>query len=360
MTPEAISKSRAVGQEAWQLTRIASFPKLRVLAWSGNVLYASRGYELLRLTVGATLSEWETVSRYTPTVWRSITSKFDLSSRLFRDGFHALAVLSSGHIVAAVPGAIVTVTPGERDARVSWRVSRGTRPLHIAAGPDDHLFWGEYFDNPDRDEVHIYVSTDRGATWNVAYTFSKGSIRHVHNIVYDEHADCFWLLTGDDGPECRILRASRDFHSVEAVLSGSQQARAAALVPMKDAIHFSSDTPQEQNHVYRLDRAGAVTAVSDLTSSSIYGCRVGDAVFFSTMVEPSTINCDPYARIFGARHPDHWSSLLAWKKDLWPARAFQYGSIFLPDGKNCTDVLAVSTIAVCGGAELSLWRIDSC
>ncbi len=72
----------------------------------------------------------------------------------------------------------------------------------------------------------------------------------------DEWANCLWVLTGDNGSECRILRVSCDFKNVDVVLSGHQQARAVALVPTSDGLYFSSDTPLESNHVYRLDREG--------------------------------------------------------------------------------------------------------
>jgi len=81
--------------------------------------------------------------------------------------------------------------------------------LHLCATPDGHVFWGEYFDNPDRKEVHIYGSDDNGATWQAAYTFPAGAVRHVHNIVYDQWADCLWVLTGDNARNavsCGLLR----------------------------------------------------------------------------------------------------------------------------------------------------------
>ena len=112
-----------------------------------------------------------------------------------------------------LPGAIVTLATGRDEFRVTHRILRGTRPLHIAVTPEDRLYWGEYFDNPDRDEVHVYASADQGATWDVAYTFAKGEIRHIHNIVSDAWENCLWMLTGDNGEECRILRASCDFRT---------------------------------------------------------------------------------------------------------------------------------------------------
>ena len=346
------------------MTRIATFSRMRALTWNDDVLYASRGYTLLRASTqsGSPGVEWHQVARISPAWWRNLSAAFRLTFRLCRDGFHALAVLGSGHMVAAAPGMILSLGPGETEFRLTHRVLRGTRPLHIAVTPDDHIFWGEYFDNPARDEVHVYASTDHGATWNVAYTFPRGAIRHVHNIVYDEWADCLWVLTGDNGSECRVLRVSRDFSSAETVVSGNQQARAVAMVPTSKGLYFASDTPLESNHVYFLDRRGNLSKLAPLSSSSIYGCCVGDAIFFSTMVEPSQTNLDSHVRLFasnsGIGSGRHWQVLLEWQKDVWPMSLFQYGNILLPDGRNTSGTLALTTVAVKGAdLETSLWRI---
>jgi hypothetical protein len=340
------------------LERVAAFPRMRALVWCDDVLYTSRGYTLLRTQIKAGAVAWQPVGRYQPAWWRNLSSSVRLGSRFLRDGFHALAVLPTGHMVAAVPGAIIRLAPGESEFCVCHQVLRGTRPLHITATPEGHLFWGEYFDNPSRDEVHVYTSSDQGATWNVAYTFAKGAIRHIHNIVYDEWENCLWVLTGDNGAECRILRAACDFSTVDVALSGNQQARAVALVPTAEALYFSSDTPLEANHVYRLDRRMNLATVATLSGSSIYGCRVGESIFFSTMVEPSVVNPTREVSLYGSHDGGDWRLALSWKKDRWPMGLFQYGNAFLPDGRNRTNILAVSTVAVeQGDMETSLWRV---
>jgi hypothetical protein len=334
------------------LTRVARFPRLRALAWSGDHLYAARGYQLLRARVQGPSGNvtWQPVASFRPALRRRLSVMSALTMRLFRDGFHALAVLPSGGLVAAVPGAIVTLAPGESEFRQTHSILRGTRPLHITAVPRGRIYWGEYFDNPARDEVHIYASTDSGATWSVAYTFPKGAIRHVHNIVHDPWRDCLWILTGDYGDECRILRAACDFSQVESVLQGKQQARAVAAIPTPDGLYFSSDTPLESNYICRLDRQGSLSQLAPINSSSIYGCRVGSRVFFSTMVEPSEVNRDRYVLVYGGDtgnlSPQGWPPLLEWNKDRWPMGLFQYGNAFLPDGNNTTPFLALTTVAV--------------
>jgi hypothetical protein len=303
--------------------------------------------------------EWRQVGTYAPPLWRNLTARSRIGSRFCRDGFHALAVLSSGQLVAAVPGGIVILSPGETEFCSTHRVLRGTRPLHLAVTPDDHIFWGEYFDNRDRSEVHIYASTDLGASWQVAHTFPKASIRHIHNVVYDQWEDCLWVLTGDVGSECRILRVSRDFGNVDVVCSGDQQARAVALLPAPEGIYFATDTPLETNYIYFLDRRGQRRKLATLSSSSVYGCRIGCNLFFSTMVEPSAVNRDRCARVYGSKDGSQWQSLVQWQKDPWPMGFFQYGNLIFPDGKNTSGLLALTSVAVKhGDMETSLWNIE--
>ena len=324
-------------------------PGLRALTWDGDWLYASRGYQLLRAQVQDPYNlKWQRAADFSPSWKRRLSVTNRLTARLFRAGFHALAVLSSGALVAAVPGAILALSPGEVRFRQTHAVSRGTRPLHITAVRSGTVYWGEYFDNAARDEVHIYASLDQGRTWHVAYTFPKGAIRHIHNVVHDPWGDCLWIFTGDYGNECRILRATYDFSRIDVVLQGNQHARAVAAVPTENAIYFSSDTPLESNYICRLDRQGKLSQLAGISSSSIYGCRVGDHVFFSTMVEPSEVNRGRAVHIYGAdvSKDNPWQPLLAWQKDIWPMGLFQYGNAFLPDGTNTTPYLALSTIAV--------------
>ena len=49
---------------------------------------------------------------------------------------------------------------------------------------------------------------------------------------------------------------------------------------------------------------------------------------------------------------------MQWKKDFWPMSLFQYGNAVLPDGRNATEFLAVTTVAVDGDdLKTSIWRV---
>ena len=355
MATQALSIS--AGQRTLRLEQVATFSKMRALMWDGDILYASRGYTLLSARATAEGFVWQEAARYRPEWWRNLSSRSKLGFRLLRDGFHALTLTHGGNLIAAVPGAIATLCAGESEFRVTHRLQRGTRPLHITAVPDGRVFWGEYFDNPHRDEVHIYSSDDGGLTWGIAHTFPARSIRHVHNIVYDCWDDCLWILTGDNGSECRVLRASPNFRSFDEVLCGNQQARAVGAVVVEDGLYFASDTPLEQNHIYLLGRDARLHRMAPIPSSSIYGCRNRNGIFFSTMVEPSLINQSRAVSVFGSQDGISWNQLVEWQKDKWSHKFFQYGNAFLPDGNNTTNFLAASTMAVeDADLQTSIWR----
>ena len=181
---ESIADQDTTREQAPQLRRLAAWRGIRVLAWDGDILYASRGYELVRL-LSVSLqrpndTEWEPVASFSPVWWRNFTSRYRLTYRLVRDGFHALAVLDDKTMIAAVPSAIVTRQAESREFCPTHKLLRGTRPLHITAVPDGNIYWGEYFDNRARDEVHIYGSADRGQTWHVALRQSADPSRRRH------------------------------------------------------------------------------------------------------------------------------------------------------------------------------------
>src|SRR5260370_27389310 len=100
------------------LRRVARFPRLRALTWMDDTLYASRDYELLRTRISpgqipSDCQRWEAVASVSPPSWRLSTSRTNLSSRLVPDGFHALPVIPSRAMVAALPRAALRRRPNQ-------------------------------------------------------------------------------------------------------------------------------------------------------------------------------------------------------------------------------------------------------
>src|SRR5713226_708127 len=79
MATQAASAMATAAGGALKLELVAKFPNLRALAWDGDVLYASRGYELLSARVDAPEIEWRKVGGYRPEWWRNLSCRNRLS-----------------------------------------------------------------------------------------------------------------------------------------------------------------------------------------------------------------------------------------------------------------------------------------
>lgn len=272
-----------------------------------------------------------------------------IHARLTRIGVHCARILRDGNILLVVKQAIYVYGHQKRDLIKSFSIPRGSRPLFVCENHNGDLFWGEYFSNPERDEVNVYVSRDLGKSWEIAYRFKKDSIRHVHGVFCDPYDDRIWLTTGDEDHESAIWVTDDRFKNLERVIGGSQQSRALQLLFTNDYVYFGTDTPFELNHIYRLDKGtGRTEELTSVDSSIYWGCKVGDYLFFSTTVEPSRVNVSNFACIWGSRDGSTWKQIAKYKKDFWPSRYFQIGQIYFPGGNNSTGHLFYTPIAAEG------------
>jgi len=228
------------GKDRLKVIPIIHLPNFRVLTWDEDFLYISREYTLFRINgreIGGNELKLEKVGAFKPDPVGRVACKNKILGRLLRTGFHAVRVLSNSKIVGTVAKNIVVLEPGGERFISTWRIKRGTRPIGLAVTHDGRIYWGEYFANPERDEVYVYGSEDGGGyTWEVVYAFPKKSIRHIHNIFYDPYGNSFWILTGDEEKEPRIIRASPDWRWMDVILQGNQQARAVTMILKKDEI----------------------------------------------------------------------------------------------------------------------------
>lgn len=141
------------------------------------------------------------------------------------------------------------------------------------------VYYGEYRSNSEREPVHIWSLEKDGRKWKSVWHFEN--IRHVHGVFHDPYTDSIWVTTGDMDQEAGIWRTDDRFISLCRVVGGSQQLRAVQLLFNKDYVYFGSDTPDEKNFIYRMDREGKnLENLTPVGSSVFYGCKVGKKLFF--------------------------------------------------------------------------------
>jgi hypothetical protein len=274
---------------------------------------------------------WSVVA-YLPT---SFFGRWEFYQRLRRLGVHDMVILSDNRKICIMKGKICSIMPENGEIEPRFSIPRGSRPLFLCKTDDDEVFWGEYFGNSDQDEVRIFGSFNAGDSFSPLFIFPRKRIRHVHGIFWDPFSKAIWVTTGDTDRESHIWVTNDRFSNLEKVVGGSQQYRAVQLLFTENWIYFGSDSPDEINHIYRLGReTGKIQKLQVVGNPVFYGCKVGDLLFFSTVVEPSSLQRDRNACIWFSSNGEEWKLLYGHRKDLFPMRLFQYGQIFFPSGPN--------------------------
>tara|TARA_B100000686_G_scaffold342168_1_gene420784 strand:- start:297 stop:1235 length:939 start_codon:yes stop_codon:yes gene_type:complete len=302
---------------------------------------------------------WVPIGQYYPSITQKLYEKSKTLSRIKRSGFHHLMLLKDHSLLGVIDKAIVKLNPETSLFQNVFSIKRGTRPLAISSNPQGHLFWGEYFNNTNREEVHIYASYDLGETWSIIYTFPDATIRHIHNILWDPYLKIFWIFTGDDHNECFIIKADQNMANLEIAFKGSQNIRCVAAIPRPEGLYFATDTPFEANKICIIENSNTIRILSDLPSSSLSACNISDLLFFSSAVEPSNVNLTKYTSLKFSDNGHTWENIVSWKKSALPSKLFQFANISLPTGNNSSSFLAATGISVANEHMTThIWEIQ--
>jgi len=291
-------------------------------------LYVARGYSIFCSSDrGAT---WRVDCRIPSRPHKRLLSAHRLASRLFRQYVGGFAVSTRGVRYAIARDGIYRAFRGDLQMRRVFSVSRGSRPLNFTLDPKDRLVFGEYGRNPERHEIMVYISEDEGRTFDVAFTFAAGSIRHVHNVLYDHDLGKYWVFVGDYNHEPGIGLFDADFSHLEWLLRGGQDARVVSAIVEDDALLYGTDTEIDQNFIKRLSKkTGTARTLATVAGSSLFATKFGSIRVISTCVEPSDVNTSKAAVLYASSDGEYWEAVQIDSKDRWHP-ILQFGTHVLP------------------------------
>lgn len=296
--------------------------------------------------------------------------------RLLRLGIRSAIALDDHHIILSIGNSLYEYDLNSHCLSRGFYIGEGIRPLSLSKvegleGFDDCVLFGGYLSNFAKNPVHIYkrVGID---DWKVVYTFSQGTINHIHNVIPDKYRNCLWVFTGDFDEAAAIWKMTDNFQEVERVLCNDQKYRGCVCFPVKEGLLYATDAPFAQNYIYLMTMDYKICPVKEIDGSCIYGCQVGEKYVFSTTVEADgrdqTLMKLVFSRELGAGIKDNFAHLYMgnldfgfsefcrFKKDYYPF-LFQFGVVRFPAGLNNTSSIYFQPVAVKTN-DLDLLRCD--
>ncbi len=281
--------------------------------------------------------------------WRRIASRARLAQRLLRFMVTNVLVLPNGELFITFDNSVGVIRDGTFVALTGL-----TRPCRVlrsgcAVNGDGNVYFGEYRLNAERDEVHIYRYSPGDSQVEVAYTFERGSIAHVHGMYCDDITGALYCLTGDDARECQILRSADGCRSFETVGERDETWRAVSVVFGLEYFLYGTDASFRSNHIYRTHRSTLKrSVVGEVDGPVLFSKRLGDAFIFSTSAEAAPSQEHNVASLWRTTESGSCEKVMSFKKDRWNKTLFKLGAIHFPTFSASADELYFHLVAVKG------------
>jgi hypothetical protein len=326
------------------LASASHYPNLVALLCTTEAVYLAGPFSVWKLDPQNGLLDRKALLA-SPWLWRQ-AARFRTLRRLGRLDVRELVQLPSGRLLGVARKQIIGLDRGEAEFRTLFQVKDGGRPKGFAVTPGGHIFVGEYWGNPRRQPLRLWASSDVGETWEVAHVLPAGCAKHIHNVVWDQHRQGLWVLTGDADGECALLFTNDEGRTLTEVVRGAQTFRACNVFCLPDGLYYGTDTERAPNWFVHLDiNRGKVHKIKPLPGSCFDAAVMSGRYFISTAVEPSNVN--HYCRTVLWSSPDlhHWSKTVEFEKDWWPGEYFGFGNIILPFVQGDCNFLVFSTMA---------------
>jgi hypothetical protein len=295
-------------------------------------LYISRLYDIFRSDDGG--AAWQLDCSVPRSGIKPFLARNSLAARLLRYNIPVLRIMDDGTRIAVAREGIFRAGQNETTMTQVFRIARGSRPMNICVDGQRVLF-GEYGDCYKNVEVYIYVSEDGGRTFDVGYTFPRGSIRHVHNVMLDPFLNHYWVFVGDYNNHPGIGAMSKDLKSIEWLRRGDQKSRVMSAILQQDEIIYGTDSDIERNFIVRMEKSsGRIREVHEVEGSSLYATAFGSVFAVSTCIEHNPACPSKECSIYVSRDGDVWKRIQPHKKDRYSYTLFQFGTLVLPFARN--------------------------
>ncbi|MCC8252545.1 NHL repeat-containing protein [Vibrio campbellii] len=203
----------------------------------------------------------------------------------------------------------------------------GSRPLCVCSDKSGNIYYGRYHSNVNRGITSEVFRIDANDL-SVSVFCEFDDVRHIHGVFFDEFTNRIWVTTGDVGSECGIWVLDNQGNKAKFI-GGGQQERAVALLFSESSIYYGTDSPLEQNYIYKIDRTTRERQeLTPVSGSVFYAIKAQGCYYFSTVVEPSDVNKSKYVELW--KYSERASKIFETKKDIYPLKLFQYGQLTFP------------------------------
>ena len=331
----------------WTVENVPEFSGYAVEWAEPNNFYFSRRNRLFHST--SLTPPFKQIAEIDAPLWKKIPANLRLTQRVLRFMVTNVIPLSNGDLFVTFDKSVGIVRGGKYQTLKN--LDRPCRVLRAACAvnKEGDIFFGEYLANTERGGMRVYKYAKNSDALEIAYTFPPNSIRHIHGIYFDNFSDSLFCLTGDDEKECRILKTTDGFKTIETVGEGDETWRAVSILFDEKSYFYGMDAEYRTNHIYKLNRETLERkSLGEVSGTVFYSKKIGKDLFFTTTAENAPSQIENVAALWHVDENDNLQKLISFKKDRWHASLFMFGTIHFPYQNSLENELYFQLVGVEG------------
>lgn len=314
----------------WKVERIPELDGFTVEYAEPENYYISRRNILFHST-SLKPSDFKKIAEIDAPFWKKAASNFRLGQRLLRFMFTNVIPLTNGDLFVTFDKSVGIINNGKFQPLKN--LERSCRVLRSAFALDDKgdIYFGEYLANAERNEMRVYKYSQGSDALETAYIFPPHSIKHIHGLYFDNFTKSIFCLTGDDEKECKIIRTSDGFKTLEIVGEGDETWRAVSVLFNRKNFYYGTDAEFRENYIYRVNRENLERKIlAEVDGTVFYSKQLGEDLFFTTTAEDAPIQKENVAALWHVNADGNCEKLIQFSKDRWHKTLFMFGTIHFP------------------------------
>lgn len=241
----------------------------------GHTVWATRGYAVYRSRGGGA---FERVFRVRPELGKAWAGQLaTLRSRFGYQELVELLPLGDERLVVFAAGGVHRVDLSARAIEQTHRLryfgpgkGRGLMAFGLTGDSTGAIYYGEYTTEAGEHPISIWKSSDEGRSWQVAFEFPTGTVRHVHAVQCDPHDGAIWVGTGDRDEQCYVGVSHDGAATFRWIAQGTQQCRTCGFVFFPDVVLWGMDAGFEANRLISLQRENGTLAADEHLPDATY------------------------------------------------------------------------------------------
>ena len=249
--------------------------------------------------------------------------KVSLLKRLFRlDRINVVKTSDSDYLIIC-NRKVYQIRNTELNFKFKFPFTKYVHPNNICVNKNTIVI-GEYGDSKSKYNVGVFISKNKGVSWQKKILFSKGEIKQILSVYFDKYSNNYWVFTGDSKRESKIYLFDQNWNLKTKLGQNNLKYRAISAFFFKKHVIWCMNNPFGKSYVikYMRDKHEIIKG-EYLPGPAWYSTLAHDKIYISIASEVSYYNNDVY--LMSSSDAENWKVEKIFKKDIYSKKLFLHG-----------------------------------